>query len=332
MALTSASGGEAPPASLPAPPAADAALFAAGRARRRRIASGATLGSGASGRVRAAVCLDNRREVAVKSVWCPADAAERRAARHRFGALSSLNHPNVCRVFEMFETRSKVYTVMELCAMDLRTYLTLHGPLPEHLIRPVLRSILSGLAYLHSRGIAHRDLKPSNILLRRPEADPSDLALADFDNAGICGDFGTDAQGQFSQLAGTPFYLAPEIVRCLPYGRGVDVWAAGCIAVELATGRTPFAQAEDFHGLFAAICECRWAGLPAGFSHGFGDLVTRMLCPDQGRRATAAEALAHPWFWEMERIGDWGRYGGAEGQGAWLAVDAGPRAVDCIAV
>ncbi|KAI9021361.1 kinase-like domain-containing protein [Hyaloraphidium curvatum] len=280
------------------PPVDPAGPFAAGRARRRRFAAYAALGGGSTGCVRAAVCLDDGRRVALKSCrrvhalgWAPFAPEDGEAARARFEAVAALDHPHLCRVFERIETEHKIYTVMELCESDLQAYLDAHGPLPEHRIRPILRSILWALAYLHSRGIAHRDLKPSNVLLRRPDEDPSDLALADFDAAGI--------------------------VRGSPYGCEVDIWALGCMAVELATGRTPFEGAGSFHELYAAIGAGRWAGLPDGFSSGFRDLVARMLVVDQRERVTAAGALAHPWFWDPREV-RMGREGWA---GAWVAFD-----------
>ncbi|KAI9021365.1 kinase-like domain-containing protein [Hyaloraphidium curvatum] len=222
---------------------------------------------------------------------------------------------------------------MELCATDLEAYLHSHGPIPERSLRPILRSILSALAYLHANGVAHRDLKPSNVLLRRPEEDPSDLAVADFDAAGVCSSSPNFffAQAPFQTIAGTPFYLAPEIVRGAAYGSEVDMWALGCIAVELATGSTPFGGAANFGELYASIELGRWGGLPAGFSAAFRDLVGRMLVVDQRERMTAAEALAHPWFWESWESRGGGRQQGPTGAGAWVTFDEGTGELRCVA-
>ncbi|KAI9010554.1 kinase-like domain-containing protein [Hyaloraphidium curvatum] len=275
----------------------DAALEAHGRARRRAHRVVAHLGSGANGRVRAALCLDPPRRVALKSVP-RATADPSFPARHV--AVAAVPHPHVVRVFEVFQTADAFYVSMEQAEGDLAGLVARRwGLLPMSDIREVLRGVLSGLAHLHSHGIAHRDVKPGNVLLRRLD-DPSSVALGDFDFAS-----GPTAPGDplLRTFVGTPFYLAPEILRGDGYGPTVDVFAAGCIAYELTCGKTPFEDSRCLADVYRRILAADWA-FPAGapVPEALRDLVARMLEADPGRRTSAAEALRHPFFRSPERV------------------------------
>ena len=110
------------------------------------------------------------------------------------------------------------------------------GNFNERVIRLYTEQILSGLDYLHSHRIMHRDIKGANILV---------------DHAGICklADFGaskrldmlTNAEGDRS-LKGTPYWMAPEVVKQTGHGRQADIWSVGCTIIEMATGKPPFSQ------------------------------------------------------------------------------------------
>ncbi|KAI9000087.1 kinase-like domain-containing protein [Hyaloraphidium curvatum] len=270
------------------------------------------LGAGTSGIVRSALCRTTGDVVAVKSCRKieagfrgppapPGNPAlggagfDCEALRRRVAAIADLRHPNLLEVYEFFETRESCYVIMELAeGGDLDSYLSSVGKLPERDIRAVLHGILSGLAYLHSRGIAHRDVKPGNVLLRAKD-DPSSVVLADFDGSFVADP--DDTSPVMKTLVGTPYFLAPELVSGKDYGPEVDVYSAGCIAFLLACGRTPFEDSSSFAELYSRISRGGWAfPSSAKISRPLEDLIRSMLETDPSRRLSASAALAHPFF------------------------------------
>eukprot|EP00292_Cryptomonas_paramecium_P033739 CAMPEP_0113723680 /NCGR_PEP_ID=MMETSP0038_2-20120614/38586_1 /TAXON_ID=2898 /ORGANISM="Cryptomonas paramecium" /LENGTH=204 /DNA_ID=CAMNT_0000653353 /DNA_START=282 /DNA_END=892 /DNA_ORIENTATION=- /assembly_acc=CAM_ASM_000170 len=99
----------------------------------------------------------------------------------------------------------------------------------EEVALRILRQLSSALQYLHRLKVIHRDVKPANVLLSAEQ----DVKLADFGVAAVAAS--TGGTTSFSGAKGTAFYFAPEQADGRTYGRGVDVWALGCILLELAS-------------------------------------------------------------------------------------------------
>ncbi|KAI9022687.1 kinase-like domain-containing protein [Hyaloraphidium curvatum] len=288
-----------------------AALYSHGRSRRRNYRCYRTLGSGTDGTVRACVAADSGRTFAMKVAHKPhvasgAAQAERDAVaeevermrrdlRRRFDAVAAMRHKNLPEMVEHFETEDKFYTIMELGACDLQSYLRDRGPLSEDELRAVMTPLLRAVAHLHSRGVAHRDLKPGNVMLRSPN-DPTDLFLADFDAAFVGAESDKSTPLPMKTFVGTPFYLSPELVAGDAYSPAVDVYAAGCLAYQLAFGTTPFENSSSFLDLYSRIADSDWCFPPGLGSPGLRDFVASMMRADPASRPTAEEALAHPWL------------------------------------
>ncbi|KAI9022684.1 kinase-like domain-containing protein [Hyaloraphidium curvatum] len=289
------------------------AVFAHGEARRRRYRTIRTVGAGSEAVVRAALCLDDHRPYALKVVTkAPAPPGSPHARspsyeaalaqrdklgddlRRKFDAVACLKHPNLPAMVEHFETHDKCYTVMELCAMDLTHWVHSRGRPTEAQLRTILTAVLRALAFLHSKGVAHRDLKPTNVLLRSPD-DLSTLCLTDFNGIHV-GPAVPIAKPGMSTLVGTPFYLAPEVLRGISYSAKVDCWAAGVLAFELACGTSPFGDSGNFAELYARIGASRWSFPPGDYSPELRDFVACMLRTDPNSRPSADEALRHPFL------------------------------------
>lgn len=297
------------------------ALYAIAAAKRQRFRAFRTIGSGSESVVRAAVDMQTGRQVAIKTMTKPAlpflprgmrptESFERAQAerehfshelRRKYEALRELRHPGLIELVDFYETPEKVYIVKELGEMDLQTYLTARGGrLPEQDQRTVLRRLLEVLAFCHANGIAHRDLKPSNIMLRNSR-DLSSLALTDFSTTFVTESTAPRSPNHpmMKTLVGTPFYLAAEVVRGQLYNEKVDMFSLGCIAFQLAFGRTPFQDATSFVELYSRIVSNAWT-FPEGpgnlTSPLFKDFVSKLLTGDPEIRLSAQEALLHPWL------------------------------------
>ncbi|OEH76870.1 nima-related protein kinase nima1 [Cyclospora cayetanensis] len=178
--------------------------------------------------------------------------------------MRSLDHPHIVRYYEHVVQRRQqaLYILMEFCdGGDLHKQIeTAHkhlGGIQEDRILQVLLQLLSALAYCHEGvglnrvRILHRDLKPCNIFLcsdPRAPGDPSRLRVK-------IGDFGLSRHLSLNSMAhscvGTPHYWSPELLNEGPktYDSKTDLWSLGCLLYEMATGKTPFAAAQQMQQL-----------------------------------------------------------------------------------
>ena len=219
--------------------------------------------------------------------------------------LKALDHPSVLHLHAHYvsEHGDKVYLVTELLeGGELLDALLDRGNYTEADAGAIMRPVLEGLAYLHSRGVTHRDLKLENLLL----ADASDLSsvrIADFGLAKAAFSAAGGERPGVGAICGTPSYLAPEIIAGQRYTPAVDCWAAGVCLYILLSGVVPFNWTDrpgaDLRELFERIT----AGVYSldgpeweGVSTDAKDLVRGLMCVDVSRRLTAQAALAHRWL------------------------------------
>ncbi len=184
------------------------------------------------------------RDVALKVL--PSDALADEAARKRFRkeatALSRLNHPNIATVFEFGSENGADFLVEELIPGLSLNEMVVSGPLSEREVINLGSQLCAGLAAAHEQGIVHRDLKPANIRVT-PDARLKilDFGLARVLHTGAAGD--TDATASLTEtqaVSGTFPYMAPEQLLNEKLDARADIWAAGCVLYEMATGQRPF--------------------------------------------------------------------------------------------
>eukprot|EP00667_Euglena_gracilis_P017042 EG_transcript_17891 len=222
--------------------------------------------------------------------------------------LGALHHPHLIQLEELVDDGAALYLVMEL-AQGGSLWQVLSIPLlyPEPLAAELLANVLEALAYLHHNGVVHCDVKPENLLMKYPLPTNRDqlqrsshlltaVKLADFGLAAIVGETDT-----LQRCCGTPYYIAPEVLRCgyyrtgPPYGRACDVWSLGVTGYVMLTGCPPF-QAHKQAALFSAIVKGDWAFPPAAqLSEAARDFLRHLLVPCD-LRPTASQALRHPWL------------------------------------
>lgn len=150
--------------------------------------------------------------------------------------LTILNHPFIVSLHGAFQTRSKLYLLMDyVCGGELFLHINKQGIFMEGQARMYIGEIILALEYLHSHGIIHRDLKPENVLLG---AD-GHVILTDFGLSKL--NTKIDSSEELHKtLCGTNEYMAPEMINGGGYGKSVDWWALGTLVYEMLTGDPPF--------------------------------------------------------------------------------------------
>lgn len=257
---------------------------------------GKTLGRGATGRVLLGVHQQTGQKAAVKVVLKLELNEDYDRPQDRKGGLpygiereiiimKLLTHPNVLRLYDVWETSKALYLVLEYVeGGELFDLLVERGPLQEQEAIKYFRQIILGTAYCHALGICHRDLKPENLLL-----DASlNVKLADFGMAAL------ESNGKLLETScGSPHYAAPEIVSGLKYhGAASDVWSCGVILFALLTGRLPFDD-ENIRNLLLKV-QAGSFDMPEEISDEALDLIWQMLTVDPMQRISTAEVLNHP--------------------------------------
>ena len=218
----------------------------------------APLGAGGMGAVYKAHDTRLDRTVAIKVL--PDDVVEDAEARARFArearAISSLDHPHICALYDVGEHQGASYLVMQHLEGQTLAERLVKGPLPIDQALQCGMQIADALDWAHRRGVTHRDLKPGNVMLTRASTSrqgPVQAKLLDFGlakqrgqsdpvNLGVSGatrvtDHTPTARGT---ILGTIHYMAPEQVEGREADARTDIFALGALLYEMTTGRRPF--------------------------------------------------------------------------------------------
>ncbi|CAH2232984.1 jg8300 [Pararge aegeria aegeria] len=197
----------------------------------------------------------------------------------------------VVSLHEVYETRSEVAIVLELCTGgELQRLLDEEERLTEGAARRALRHVLEGLAHLHARRVAHLDLKPQNLLLT---AAGEELLICDF---GISRAIQPGAHVR--EILGTRDYVAPEILSYEPLSLAADIWSVGVLAYVLLSGYSPFAG-DTKQETYLNIAQCQLSfprDLFRGVSQRAIQFIKETLVVDPKGRLTVEECLEHPWL------------------------------------
>ncbi|KAH0785713.1 CAMK family protein kinase [Histomonas meleagridis] len=200
--------------------------------------------------------------------------------------MSLLNHPNILKLFEVFESTRHLHIVLEYAENgELFDLVVQHQHLSEPDSMHIFRQIIYALEYLHIHGICHRDLKPENILLDQYD----NVKLADFGFARWM------KTGVANTSCGSPHYTAPEVIKSQPYsGVQADVWSSGIILYAMLSGKLPFNDV-NLRNLLYKISKGDYQNL-TDVSSDIQDLISRILIVDPEKRITIPEIKEHPAF------------------------------------
>ena len=212
--------------------------------------------------------------------------------------LIKTDHPNIIKLYEVFEDSRFLYLIMEECTGGelfdrILDHIQKGKMYSEKDAANIFKQLMSAIAYCHSNQICHRDLKPENMLYSTKE-DNSLIKVIDFGLSRIV------TEKQMKTKVGTAYYVSPEVLDG-NYDDRCDIWSAGVILYILLSGEPPFNGPND-NEIYRKICKMhfefpkeKWCKI----SKDAIDLIKKMLTPE-AKRLTAQEVLEHPWFKKVE--------------------------------
>lgn len=235
------------------------------------------------------------RDVALKVL--PADSLADEAARKRFHtealALSRLNHPHICTIYEVGEEDGQTYIAMEYIEGRALSELVHGEGLPVETVIRYGSQMADALDHAHARGIVHRDLKGSNVMVTRDgRVKVLDFGLAKRLSGKEAEATSTQGLTEAGTVMGTLAYMAPEVLRGEPADPRADLWALGVLLYEAVAGVLPFQGKTGFETSSAILRESP-APLPPRAPAGLRAIVQRCLAKDPAERyARAGEVRA----------------------------------------
>ena len=298
---------------------------------------GQTLGEGEFGKVKLGWKKDGSTQVAIKLIR--RDTVQNHPGRlpkiyREISILRDLAHPNIVRLHEMVETERNIGIILEYASGgELFDYILNHRYLKDPAARRLFAQLVSGVGYLHKKGIVHRDLKLENLLLDQNRNiiitdfgfantfNPTDSLSDEIEYNLTSKDFvrkfkldRLDAKGMrrgdlMQTSCGSPCYAAPELVvsDSLYTGKKVDVWSCGVILYAMLAGYLPFdddpanPEGDNINLLYKYITTTPLT-FPEYVSPHARDLLRRILVPDPRKRADLFEVARHSWLSEYHHV------------------------------
>jgi calcium-dependent protein kinase len=207
--------------------------------------------------------------------------------------LKRMDHPNIVKIFEFYNTPEGYYLITEYCAGgELFQEVVDNAPFAEAIAASMMYQIFSAVNYCHNLKIIHRDLKPENILIEKKDAKKYDIKIIDFGTAKIY-----EKNKSERKVIGSSYYIAPEVLT-ENYNQMCDLWSCGVIMYILLSGKAPFSGKSD-----SIILEKIKLGKYNMQIKQFDcvtleakELITALLQKNPSKRLTAAKALEHAWF------------------------------------
>lgn len=285
---------------------------------------GELLGVGSFGRVFSGIDLRSGNKIAVKEIQLSLNHSSSHrtleqalSIQREVRVLSSLDHANIVKYYGTEYLDDNIRIFLELAPDgSIKDFIHEFGGLAESIIRRYTNDIVSGLVYLHSKGIIHRDIKSSNLLVFN-----GTIKLADFGCAAISTmDVDSSAFGQSAHgtMAGTTIYMSPEIMQLgnamspakdskfefldektiaskrIGYGRKTDIWSLGITLVEMAIGKAPFRNAAA--AIYSVCVVKEYPTFPTSMSIEAHQFLSCCLVENPNYRSSSQQLLVHPFL------------------------------------
>ena len=264
---------------------------------------GRQIGKGSFGRVYIALNALNGELIAVKQINVPSLSEVNQSRKSKYKELiqqlyseiellKDFEHENIVQYLGFNISKSTMNIFLEYVpGGTVNSLIHQYGPLAEPVVHSFLQQILAGLEYLHSHNILHRDIKGANILVNEQ---------------GICkiSDFGISKKAHQNRQAydrhtrtsrsvkGTLYWMAPELVRSEGHSAKVDVWALGCVTIEMWSGKRPWSKFEIANIMYQ-IGKSRAPPLPTDLTSDGLDFCHQCLQPNPEDRWTATQLRSH---------------------------------------
>ncbi|TNJ29884.1 Kinase, STE STE20 [Giardia muris] len=279
------------------------------------------LGSGSFGHVHLAQDRTAGVYVAIKTVDLDQSTQELGVIQQEVTLMSRLGSPYTIRYLKSWCDESKIRIVMEPGLCSVSDILHVVGSLDERVACYLMYQMVKGVAYLHQSDIFHRDLKCANVLLTDESETQCGVTYLYGRKEGpvpsiifgvkLC-DFGVSttisaSMSKRNTFVGSPYWLAPEIIRSEPYDKSSDIWALGICLYELIYSRPPYADQTVMSAMRNIV---NGPSLVDSFtsppdrpplSKHCRDFAACCLARDKEQRYTASQLLKHKWFRGIHR-------------------------------
>ncbi|RCK62362.1 Serine/threonine-protein kinase KIN4 [Candida viswanathii] len=263
---------------------------------------GSTLGEGEFGKVKLGWRKDGKHpsQVAIKLIKRSSimkDSDSEIKIHREINSLKLLNHPNIVNLVEVMKSGKYIGIVLEYASGgELFDYILQHKYLKENVAKKLFAQLVSGVDYMHAKGLIHRDLKLENLLLDKHK----NVIISDF---GFVNSYNRDKNDLMKTSCGSPCYAAPELVlsQTAYEGRKVDIWSLGVILYAMLSGYLPFdddpenEDGADIIKLYHYICKTPLT-FPEYVSPLARDLLRKIIVSDPKKRIGIDEIRNHPWL------------------------------------